>query len=228
MKELEGDEAGAVVDDETLRGYGPFIEDATSVVNCSFGEPLLHPRLDQVLACLSNADRRIELSTNGQAFTPRSLEALAGRPVVLYVSLDAARADTYARLRNDRWADVLSGLLALRDVRRAGNGWPQLNLVFMPMRANRDDIEDYFRLCRLVEADRLVLRPLLALEHSGLTVERAGYRFDYDAELLGQDEIEEVFAACERHAASYRVDVISQFDFGRDDGARFTPGRGAA
>jgi len=223
MKALEGEAVDETVDDRTLEGYGGLFEGARLLVNCSFGEPLLHPRLDRVLDLAASSGKVMELSTNGQAFTPRTVGLLAGRRVHLYVSLDAASGATYARLRNERWDEVLAGLLFLRDAREAGGGWPRLNMVFMPMPANLDDLESYFRLCRLVEADTLVLRPLLHLEHPGIVRERGGYRFDYERELMTPEALEPVFAACERYAARYEVSVVSQFDFGLDEASRFRP-----
>ncbi len=221
MKALEGEAVDEVVDDRTLEDYGGLFQGARLLVNCSFGEPLLHPRLDRVLELAAARGKVLELSTNGQAFTPRTVRLLAGRRVHLYVSLDAATAATYARLRNERWDEVLSALLFLRDAREAGGGWPRLNMVFMPMPANLGDLEAYFRLCRLVEADQLVLRPLLHLERPAIVRERGGYRFDYEHELVPPAALEPVFEACERYAAKYEVQVVSQFDFGLDEASRF-------
>jgi organic radical activating enzyme len=216
MKALEGPNANAVIDDRTLESYGPLFRCAQSLVNCSFGEPLLHPRLEQVLELVARHGQTIELATNGQAFTARTVRALAGAPVFLYVSLDAASANTYARLRNEHWHELIAGLLAMREARQQAGGWPRLNMVFIPMRANKDDLEDYFKLCRLVEADALVLRPLL-MEESQVDTERGGYRFVYEREHLGQDDLAELVAYCRVLASRYGVRVMTQFDFGKVD-----------
>ncbi len=217
MKPLEGANVDEVVDDRTLESYGPFFRNAETLVNCSFGEPLLHPRLEQILDFLERQGKAVELSTNGQAFSARTVRALAGRPVQLYVSLDAATADTYARLRNDHWRRVVEGLLFLRDARRRSGGRPVLHMVFIPMRANVHDLEAYFKLCRLVEADTLVLRPLLRLENPDIVVARGNYVFDYERELLGREELEALFTDAGRLGERYDVNVRSQFDFGKLD-----------
>jgi organic radical activating enzyme len=225
MKALEGPNTNAVIDDRTLESYGPLFSCAQSLVNCSFGEPLLHPRLEQVLELVARHGQTIELATNGQAFTARTVHALAGAPVYLYVSLDAASATTYERLRNDRWHEIVAGLLALREARQRAGGWPRLNMVFIPMRANRDDLEDYFKLCRLVDADALVLRPLL-MEESQVDTERGGYRFVYDREHLVQDELAGLVAQCQGLATRYGVRVMTQFDFGKVDFGVLGPAAG--
>jgi MoaA/NifB/PqqE/SkfB family radical SAM enzyme len=220
MKEMEGADETAAVDDQALERYGDFFRCARSLVNCSFGEPLLHPRFEQVLDLLARYDKVAEISTNGQAFTTANVRALAGRHVQLYVSLDSASAATYARLRNERWQDVLAGLTFLRDARRRANWLPKLNMVFMPMRANLEDLEAYFKLCRMVEASRLVLRPLNYWIKFDIPTDRAGYHFDCEHELLSGDELAEVFRQCDEYSAKYDVEVGNQFDFGLEGAVR--------
>ena len=74
-KSLEGDTTAAMVDETTLQSYGMFFRGAWSMTNCSFGEPLLHPRFQQVLELLAAQNKLLELSTNGQAFTPATVAA---------------------------------------------------------------------------------------------------------------------------------------------------------
>ena len=214
-KQVEGEYAGVVVDETTLEEYGAFFQAARTLVNCSFGEPLLHPRLGEILELLARHDKVLEISTNGQAFTSRTVRALAGKPVLLYVSLDAASPAAYERLRNDRWHEVIAGLTFLREARRRANGLPKLNMVFMPMRANLTDLEGFFKLCRMVDADLLVLRPLNWLENPTAVADRAGYHFEYARELLSVEELEAVAEQCDEYGEKYEVLVANQFDFGR-------------
>lgn len=230
MKVLEGPHTDAVVDEAALEGYGPFFRAARTLVNCSFGEPLLHPRFEALLDLFARNRKILELSTNGQAFTERTIRALAGRHVYLYVSLDAARAETYARIRNDRWDDVQAGLARLHEARKAAGGLPKIYMVFMPMRVNRDDLEDYFALCRRIEADALVLRPLLHLGNPDIRIERGGYLFDYARELLDRAEVEAVVARAEALSKASGVPLANQFDFGliKDPGDREAGPAGSA
>ena len=215
-KAHEGDALEAVVDDRTLQDYGPFFRAATSFINCSFGEPLLHPRLEEVVEFFARHGKALEMATNAQTLTPANIRALAGKTVHLYVSLDAASAETYARLRNDRWHDIVAGLTFLRDARLAANGLPRVFLVFMPMRANLHDLEAFFRLGRMVNADSIVLRPLNWLGHAGIKTERGGYRFEYTRELLTRAEVAEVVERSRSLARQYSLQLESQFDFGVD------------
>ncbi|OGD26387.1 MAG: hypothetical protein A2Y56_12155 [Candidatus Aminicenantes bacterium RBG_13_63_10] len=215
MKVLEGPYADVTVDDGTLESYGPFFKAARNLVNCSFGEPLLHPRFQEILELCRRNGKFLELSTNGQAFTERTIRALSGKPVYLYVSLDAATAETYAKIRNDRWEEIMPKLELLGRERRKAGGFPKLFMVFMPMRVNRGDLEAYFQLCRKLEADALVLRPLLYLWNPKIEADRGGYHFDYKREMLERSEGEEIIRECERLSRTYGVPLANQYNFGQ-------------
>ncbi len=214
MKLLEGEDREAVVDDRTLASYGPFFTAARNVVNCSFGEPLLHPRLEEILEFCASRGKIVELSTNGQAFTPRTIRALTGKPIYLYVSLDAATPETYAKIRNERFEEIIANLMKLKEERKRAQGLPKIFMVFMPMRVNQDELEEYFRVCQKIEADALVLRPLLYLEKPEIREERGGYLFDYEKELLTPQEVKAIIRRAEELSRQYKIPVANQFAFG--------------
>ncbi len=219
MKTLEGEHVDTPVDEKTLEEYGPFFRSARLIINCSFGEPLLHPRFGEILDFCQEHNKILELSTNGQAFSRRTIEALVGKPIYLYISLDAASKETYQKIRNDRWDTILPNLLHLNKERKKRNNLPKIYMVFMPMKVNTDDLESYFRLCQKVEAEALVLRPLNYLENPQIEVDRAGYHFDYEKELLSPSELEDIFRKCDEYSARYGVPIANQFTFGAQEEA---------
>lgn len=214
MKELEGEYSDVNVDEKTLEGYGPFFRSARTLVNCSFGEPLLHPRFKEILELCAKHHKYLELSTNGQAFTTRTIQALVGKPIFLYISLDAATKETYAKIRNDKWDSIIPNLELLNRERKEHNNFPKINMVFMPMKVNREDLEAYFQLCQKIEADALILRPLLFLLDPKIEKDRGGYHFNYKEELLPRKELEAIFKQCELYSERYGVPVANQFEFG--------------
>jgi MoaA/NifB/PqqE/SkfB family radical SAM enzyme len=214
MKDLEGDYQDCVVDRQVLEGYGPFYKAARTLVNCSFGEPLLHPQFTEILDSFERNKKITEISTNGQAFTERTIKALVGKPVYLYISLDAARKETYAKIRNDRFDEIIPNLVRLNQERKRKGNLPKIFMVFMPMRVNKDDLEDFFRLCRMIDADSIVLRPLLYLWNPQIEADRGGYHFDYKNELLSREEIDEIIARCDELSQKYGIPVANQFNFG--------------
>jgi len=214
MKVIEGEEANVDVNKETFEGYGPFFHGARTLVNCSFGEPLLHPQFEEILDFFAANKKILELSTNGQAFTERTIRALIGKPIYLYVSLDAATKETYAKIRNDRWDSIVANLVRLNELRKKAENFPKIYMVFMPMRVNRNDLEEYFKLCRKIDADALVLRPLLYLWDPKIEADRGGYHFDYAREMLSREEAEEIISLAERYSKTYNILLANQYNFG--------------
>jgi MoaA/NifB/PqqE/SkfB family radical SAM enzyme len=221
MKEEEEGHIETVVDEKTFEDYGPFFRSARLLINCSIGEPLLHPGFERILEYCTKHNKIMEISTNGQAFTERTIRALVGKPVYLYISLDAATKETYAKIRNDRWESILPKLVLLGEERKKKGNLPKIHMVFMPMRVNRDDLEEYFRLCQKIGADALILRPLLVLNKPKIEHERGGYVFDYKNELLSREELEDIFEKCTVYSEKYGVPVANQFSFGMHDEEQF-------
>jgi MoaA/NifB/PqqE/SkfB family radical SAM enzyme len=221
MKEEEEGHIETVVDEKTFDEYGPFFRAARLLINCSIGEPLMHPGFEQIMDYFTKHNKIMEISTNGQAFTKRTITALVGKPVYLYISLDAATKETYAKIRNDRWESILPNLVLLNEERKKKGNLPKIHMVFMPMRVNKNDLEEYFRLCKKIEADALILRPLLVLNKPKIEHERGGYLFDYKNELLSREELDEIFKKCQVYSKKYGIPVANQFSFGKRDEEQF-------
>ena len=100
------------------------------------------------------------MTTNGQILTDRNIQKLVGRPILLYISLDAATPLTYSRLRNDTFEKIIGNLRRLIAAKGGRGGFPHVHLVFMPMRCNVHELDAFVQLCAELGVDRLVLRPL--------------------------------------------------------------------
>ena len=215
-KELEGDNVDAPFDDETLAAYGEFFDNSYQLVNCSIGEPFMMKNFDGLLETFGRQGKVLELTTNGQILTDRNIERLVGRSIDLYISLDAGTPETYAKLRNDRFEDILDNLRRLNKAKGGRAGLPRVRLVFMPMRVNQHELEDFVKICAELDVERMVLRPLNYSDSVALSWDRAGYTFDYQQELLPFDRLVELSAEAERLAARYGVPLSDQMDFGSD------------
>ncbi len=213
-KEQEGDAVDVPFTRETLDEWGEFFENAGGLVNCSIGEPFMMKDLDRVLDAFGERGKRLEMATNGQILTERNVEKLLGRRIHLYVSLDAATADTYARLRNDKFDRILANLRRLIAAKGGRDGLPKVHLVFMPMRANLHELEAFVRLAAELGVDRMVLRPLNYNEATGLDWVRNGYHFRYAEELLPWDELVRASGRAAELCRRHGVELSDQMDFG--------------
>ena len=170
--------------------------------------------IDDLLDAFGDTGKVLEMTTNGQILTERNIQKLLGRPIDLYVSLDAATPVTYARLRNDTFEKILRNLRRLIEAKGGPGKLPRIHLVFMPMRCNVHELDAFVQLCADLRVDRMVLRPLNYSPSSALATDRAGYHYDYQQELLPFDELVTVSARAARLARKLGVDLSDQMDFG--------------
>lgn len=220
-KAVEGDAVSAPFDLGTLAEYGPHYENSAALVNCGIGEPFMKRDLDGVLEDFGRRGKLVEMASNGQILTDRNIDTLLGRHVQLYVSLDAATATTYARLRNrnfDRIIDNLRRLISRRN--ELGLSHPVIYMVFMPMKANIAEIDLFVRLCADLKVDLMVLRPLNL--GFNLSWAREGYRFDYQEELLPFEDLVRVSGRATEMCARLGVNFSNQLDKGGALGDRYT------
>jgi MoaA/NifB/PqqE/SkfB family radical SAM enzyme len=220
-KALEGDNVDAPFNLATLREYGPFFGDASELVNCSIGEPFMMKDIDPLLDAFGAHGKLLEMTTNGQILTDTNIHKLLGRHAHLYISLDAATAATYARLRNDRFDLVVGNVRRLVEAKGGRGNLPLVYLVFMPMRANVHEAEGFVELCATLGVDRLVLRPLNPSPGIDLDAQRAGHRFEYQKQLLPFEELVRVSGRVAELCARLGVDLSDQMDFGDDLRERF-------
>ena len=212
-KAQEKDNVEAPFNLDTLADYGPFFENAASLVNCSIGEPFMMKDFDALLDRFADRNKAVEISTNGQILTDWNIGRLVGRRIELYVSLDAATAATYAKLRNDTFDRILGNLRRLIEAKGGRGGLPRVHLVFMPMQVNRHELDQFVDLCADLDADSFVLRPLNEIGDE-LDWTRAGHRFIYSRERLDFDTLVRLSACAAALCRRRGVPFSNQLDFG--------------
>ncbi len=213
-KALEGDHVDTPFTRETLEEWGPFFDNAVHLVNCSIGEPFMMRNIDELLDIFGNTGKVLEMTTNGQILTDRNIQKLVDRHIDAYISLDAATPLTYSRLRNDTFEKIVANIRRLVDAKGGRGRWPHVYLVFMPMRCNVHELDDFVRLCADLKVDRMVLRPLNYSPSIGLDWNRAGYHFSYQDELLPFAELVRASGRAARMARELGVELSDQMDFG--------------
>ena len=113
------------------------------------GESTLHPRFPEMLRLAHERGLRVTLSTNAVLFRPDVVEAVARWSDYVFISLDAARPDTYRRIRGADHAQVLAGveeLLALR--RRLRGDAPHVYAAFVCLDENRGELDEFLEYWR--------------------------------------------------------------------------------
>jgi len=120
-------------------------------LSCAY-EPLLHPRLEEILDIASRYNvPEWGMVTNGALLNERIAEAMIRcRMTVLSVSVDGATRETYRDIRGvDAFDRVLANARAFQEMkRRTGGQLPHLFMNFVLMRRNVGEIVPFLELCR--------------------------------------------------------------------------------
>ena len=220
-KAQEGDYVDAPFDANLLEEWGTFFDNSKDLINCSIGEPFMMKNFDELMDIFGDRGKFLEITTNGQILTDKNIEKLLGRNIDLYISLDAGTPETYAKLRNDRFDDILVNLGRLIEAKGGSGQLPRINLVFMPMRVNVHELEDFVKLAADLDVDRMILRPLNYSEITNLDWKRGGYHFSYRKELLPFDVLARTSAHAAHLARKYGVEISDQMDFGSGEAEAF-------
>jgi molybdenum cofactor biosynthesis enzyme MoaA len=196
-----------------LKRMGRYFYDALEVNDCSYGEPPLEAEFGDVLDMITDAGRTFEFTSNGQSLGKKIRSMLIGKPVRIYVSIDAAIAASYKRYRDSRFDLILRNLRDLCAERDGQVGTPEVIVSFIVMRSNVDEIDSFVRLMRLVGIDRVCFRTL-DLEHrlEEQTQMHYGFKFDYQQECLTARELHEVARRCLRAGSDSGLGITIEWD----------------
>ena len=161
------DEPVGQMDDATfthiLNGLHDFPSFPT-VLFGGFGEPLLHPRIAEMVAQVKSLGIPVELITNGTLLT----EDLSRRLItagldVLWVSLDGATPESFADVRlGAELPEIVENVARFRDIHWSSQGQlPHIGIIFVAMESNIADLPAVVKLGRKLLADRFLITNVL-------------------------------------------------------------------
>lgn len=141
-----------------LSTLAPLVEAAERVKITGSGDPFGSRHFRRVIARLTErpptGEPQLQLQTNGLLFDDRAWTELNlwGHVASVWVSIDAARADTYQALRGGDFGKLMDNLIFLGEMRRAG-ALPFLRLDLVVQRDNYDEMGEAVDLSRRIGAD---------------------------------------------------------------------------
>lgn len=87
---------------------------------CEGGEPLAAPTARRLWDYLIGIGKKVNFVTNGLVISPRTAERVASHSDYIYISFNAACAETYARVsRGGSWSRLLRNVGMIQNARRA-------------------------------------------------------------------------------------------------------------
>jgi radical SAM protein with 4Fe4S-binding SPASM domain len=127
--------------DAIARSLTPEFAGRWAIVGASH-EPAFHPRFTDLIAILTDAGMKIDLTTNGSLFSDKLIDQVRhGNFRNITVSFDGARKETYERIRQQANFDqVLRRVLALREA--VGNDKTCWIINYTTLRSNIDEITE--------------------------------------------------------------------------------------
>lgn len=139
----------------------PLLKGAKGAYICGGGEAFASKHFRTILAGLNRREYpnlRLHLITNGLLVTPqrwKDFPELAEMIGAMSVSIDAAKAETYEKLRRPgKWATLMSNLEFIAGMRRAGK-IPQLWINFVVQKENYREMIDFVELGSRLGVDQV-------------------------------------------------------------------------
>ncbi len=154
------------------------------------GEPTIAPGFADFVRRAARAGQEIHLITNATRFGQGEIAEVVARDVAqLFVSLDAATAPTYERIRRGaHWSSTLQGMRRLRELRRlADNGGCRLTLSFVLMRSNVRELPRFVELAHELDASVVHAQHVIPVNEEG-RVESLFDEMDLYAEMRAEAE----------------------------------------
>jgi MoaA/NifB/PqqE/SkfB family radical SAM enzyme len=203
----------------SLAEMGAFYGNAEEISELGYGEPPMSPEFATLVEEFSRAGKAFSFACNGQILGPAVRPPLLGRNIQLFVSIDGARAETYARYRNEAFDLVIANVSALCAEKKAHRNLPHVTASFVAMRSNVDEFDAFVALMKQVGVDAVRVMGLEA--HSRLlqrAERRGGAQYDYARERLSFEELEQFVAAGRAAAGRRGMPFYAVTDFGPHPG----------
>ena len=144
----------AIVDE-----IGPLVG---SAVLHSWGEPLMHPELFEMIRLGKQAGIRMETSTNITILNAERARAVLDAGLdVLYLALDGATKETYERVRvNANWEKSLRNIEGFLELKQKMGAPTTVIMQIIAMNETRGDVEAFVERWRRPEVDQVNVKHL--------------------------------------------------------------------
>ena len=141
----------------------PGLPDLQRVIFTSFGEPLTHPRILDMIEAIRKRGLAVSLGSNGLLLTPKVSEELVRLGVDrLVVSVDGVKPETYEEVRGTELSQILRNLRSLNEAKnRLGSLIPALGIEFVALKSNVEELASLTKLASHLNASRVLVSNVL-------------------------------------------------------------------
>ena len=214
-KFVKDEEHGAPTYDlKFLEGLDRYLSVAKHVSDCSFGEPPMQAEFPQIVDRIADDSRIFSFTSNGTTLNRKTREALLGRNLTVYVSIDSATAAGFARYRDRSFDRIIANLRALCRDKKLHRNLPHVTASFLVMQSNQHEVCDFIALMHSVGVDRVKLASLhreACMDLDGTIKQRDDFVFDYEKEVMALAELDAI--ADEAQAAADELGISLYLDW---------------
>ena len=193
-----------------IKSLDSYLSVAKTVNDSSYGEPPLHPEFAQIVDLIASEERAFLFVSNGKTLRRKIRQALLGRNVLLYVSIDSATSAGFARYRDFSFDRIIADLRTLCQEKKPHRNLPHVTVSFIVMNSNKHEVRDFITLMHSIGVDRIKLMSLgreNCMELDGRVQQRGDFVFDYDQEIVPLAELDAIGLDARRAADEMGVDL---------------------
>jgi len=144
----------------------PYLE---SVHFGGFGEPMMHPRIFDMLKAVKGLGLKVEMITNGSYLSKENIQELITLELdVLFTSLDSPDEEEYNEIRQganfQSVSQNIANLQAMKKERKTRN--PELGIEFVAMKKNYAKLPKLIRMACDLKASQIIISNLLPYHES--------------------------------------------------------------
>ena len=153
--------------EKALEQVGPY---ATNLLLYNWGEPFIHPNIEELLAIVHRHGLSTVLSTNFNVFTESMAESVIRSQLHrIIVSIDGVDQETYEKYRaGGKFQTVVDNIkLLVRKKKERGAAFPLINAQFIVMRHNQDRLEEFEKMFLEMGVDSVSFRPMSLMSQNG-------------------------------------------------------------
>lgn len=184
-------------------------------LNCQ-GEPLLAKPFWEIIQTLKGKDRpQIIINTNGQLLSEKIMARLLEAPMhTISFSLDAARPETYAKIRGADFGAVLANIRrVLREKQARGLTGLHVIISMVLMKENIEELPQFIELADDLGVDSVYLGHMITPLFGWDITKPDGWKFDYQDQMLSNyPELSNIFVRQALEIANSKNIIIAGHD----------------
>jgi MoaA/NifB/PqqE/SkfB family radical SAM enzyme len=199
-----------------LGDYLEFFSQTETINDCSFGEPLSHPKFLDLVQRVTGNGQIFGFATNALLLNSEKADVLVkcGDSIRMVVSVNAATKETYYKLNGKDFNKLTGNLNYFIDHYRKshGNRDPHIAFSMVVMKINRDEVGNFIRLAHGMGVKNVILRQLFEIPSMDNVRNDWGYHFVYKDEILSADELKRVTGESRAVAEDLGVNLSIQWE----------------